>query len=116
MERKFLNGTQGPRFANFWGLIRNLSTGKVSPQYHVVYDDLFSTVTNFEGDVPRLNWEKLIRVGRETYLPDEVDLQGNDKRPPLSTEWSYEDKPNDPVEQQDNRHQNETSVDHTGRP
>ena len=31
------------------GRILNLTTGFVSPQYHVVYDDLFSTVTNAES-------------------------------------------------------------------
>jgi hypothetical protein len=30
------------------GCILNLRTGSVSPQYHVVYDDLFTTVHNGE--------------------------------------------------------------------
>ena len=28
------------------GLIRNLRSGSITPQYHVAYDDLFTTVTN----------------------------------------------------------------------
>ena len=28
------------------GLILNLRTGSITPQYHVVYEDLFTTVTN----------------------------------------------------------------------
>ena len=32
------------------GLIRNLRTGSVTPQYHVVHDYLFQTVSNAYGD------------------------------------------------------------------
>ena len=40
------------------GLIRNLRTNKVSPQFHVVYDDLFKTVHS--GDTPPDVWPDLI--------------------------------------------------------
>ena len=31
------------------GLIRNLKTGRITPQYHVVYDNWFSSVPNFSN-------------------------------------------------------------------
>jgi hypothetical protein len=50
------------------GMIMNLNTGYVSPQYHVVYDDLFSTVTTTGSqqdivhgrDFDPAQWEMLI--------------------------------------------------------
>ena len=34
------------RHSSTVGLIRNITTGSVTPQYHVVYDDLFQTLRN----------------------------------------------------------------------
>ena len=48
----------------------------MSSQYHVLYDDLFSTVPNAEhGGAPeptqdRNFWLKLLETGVESYLPD----------------------------------------------
>lgn len=41
------------------GLIRNLTTMRVSPQYHVVYDPQFTTTYSSEEDPPN-EWEKMI--------------------------------------------------------
>ena len=40
------------------GLIRNLKTGSISPQFHVVYDNWFETVTS--GDVEPSEWKDLV--------------------------------------------------------
>ena len=52
------------------GLIKNLHTVSVSPQYHVVYNDLFTTVTNSgEDGIPvqqqSKHWENLIQKIRK---------------------------------------------------
>ena len=70
------------------GLILNLRTGYISTQYHVVFDDLFTSVPNsnhgglfnancFDAD----KWSKLVQAGLEHSVdPDDPDP------PPLSDE------------------------------
>ena len=59
------------------GQILNLNTGAVSPQFHVVYDDLFSTVPNAELATPYIadfddaTWRKLVETGHDRRLEDE---------------------------------------------
>jgi hypothetical protein len=63
------------------GLILNIATGHVSPQYHVVHDEKFSTVTS-----TRLQVEAM-KVDRGTFtLEDCNDLVvcGYDRLPALS--------------------------------
>ncbi|MGH7974323.1 MAG: hypothetical protein ACREBR_02260, partial [bacterium] len=62
------------------GEILNLKTGSISPQYHVVYDDWFSTVYSSEDVVPP-NWEDLIMFHRENVLPPGIS------GPPLANDW-----------------------------
>jgi hypothetical protein len=63
------------------GIIRNLRTGHISPQFHVVYDDRFETVAR-EDDVldPQL-WNDLFHEQR-VYYPEDGDVP-----PDLSDEW-----------------------------
>jgi hypothetical protein len=77
------------------GCILNLNTGWVSPQYHVVYDDLFTTVPNAESggllDLPNFNvlsWNQLIESGLERHVDDiEYDRQGQRLLPELHDDW-----------------------------
>ena len=61
------------------GLIRNLQTGFVSPQFHVVYDDFFHTIPhdghNLE-ETPDI-WNELLQTSTERYTPDwdEADFE-----------------------------------------
>ena len=53
-------------------LIFNPRTGRVSPQFHCVFDDDFTTVPYMEkGEVPP-NWEDLCRNSYESAEDDEV--------------------------------------------
>ena len=69
--------------------ILNLKTGHISPQYHVVYDNLFTTVPNAESgglfntdEFDQATWERLVQSSLERYAdPDETTL------PPLDPEW-----------------------------
>ncbi|KAG7349585.1 reverse transcriptase RNA-dependent DNA polymerase [Nitzschia inconspicua] len=64
-----------PSHSSTIGRILNLRTGRISPQYHVVYDDLFSTVPNAETGGVENNmpfnsdsWSKIVETGLEKYL------------------------------------------------
>lgn len=59
-----------PEHSSTIGNVLNLQTGHVSPQCHVVHDDLFSTVPNAkcggildEEQFQLENWHKLVRSG-----------------------------------------------------
>ena len=64
------------RHAGSVGLIRNLSTGKVSPQYHVVYDNHFTTVdsvTNMDNIPVPDGFHELLQTSVETVThPDDI--------------------------------------------
>ena len=51
---------RSPSHARNVALILNIQTGLVSPQYHVVFDDSFSTVQYLDSSTPPPNWTKLI--------------------------------------------------------
>lgn len=75
-------------------LVRNLHTGYVSPQYHVVFDDKFETVfhngkTSEELD---LICDSLFANSRECYAEEEYDDDGIlvYKPPPLDEVWLSE--------------------------
>jgi hypothetical protein len=68
-----------PYHAQTVALILNLSTGHVSPQYHVVYGDDFTTVGSLKlGTVPT-NWSELCESSRD--LVTDVPFQ-------LSPDWT----------------------------
>ena len=55
-------------------LVLNPKTGLVSPQFHVVFDDDFTTVPHLrKGTVPP-NWEKLVTGSREKSTTEHYDL------------------------------------------
>jgi hypothetical protein len=65
---------QSPQHARSVALVLSLSTGNVSPQYHVQFDDLFETVTKEnEQYLPKSEWQykthfvkKSYRISRDT--------------------------------------------------
>ncbi|CAJ1952569.1 unnamed protein product [Cylindrotheca closterium] len=76
----------------------NLQTGYVSPQYHVVIDDLFTTVPNADqgglfdvAEFDATTWKNLLETGYEKHLDKEGLASGNrsDRRnpPTLANEW-----------------------------
>ena len=68
-------------------LIRNLSTGYLSPQFHVVHDDWFETCYSSADQIPP-QWEDLCIFDRLETSFDQFDKDG--KRippPPLADEW-----------------------------
>jgi hypothetical protein len=84
-----------PKHSTVVGRILNLRTGSISPQFHVVYDDLFSSVPNAEaGGVLELeqfreaSWRTILESGHERILYREFGPDGRLIPPPsLSDEW-----------------------------
>ena len=54
-----------PFHAGSVALVLNPTTGRVSPQYHVVFDDDFSTVPYMEAGTIPPNWEDLVTYSTE---------------------------------------------------
>jgi len=49
-----------PLYASNVGMIRNLNTGYVSPQFHMIHDDFFETMHSDEGSLPSAKvWKHL---------------------------------------------------------
>jgi hypothetical protein len=71
--------------------IRHLRMGFVSPQYHVVFDDLFKTVFSSGTDNVLVNsiCDNLYRTSCEIYATDKYDADNNlvYKPPPLDEVW-----------------------------
>ena len=78
-----------PHHSSTVGIVQNLRTGNVTPQYHVVYDDNFYTVASFNN--MKINdlssespfWSELVRLQSENYL-DDIHMGDIDELPELS--------------------------------
>ena len=79
--------------------VRNLSTGFVSPQFHVVFDDLFQTVSSSGDNDPVIDaiCNNLFDTNQEVYAEDEFDADGNlvYRPPPLDEVWLDESEKRD---------------------
>jgi len=97
--RQFLGMSK--QHASTIGLICNLTTGSVTLQYHIVYNELFTTVTSraeFDEQQPA-NWIDLLTYSRD-YAQDDVEWAamghaGKERvkqyfsKPCLLTEWQH---------------------------
>ena len=72
---------RSPSHAGNVALVLNLQSGLVSPQYHIVVDDEFTTVKYLDSATPPPNWNELVRKHKESS----TDF-GNDQ---LNLEWLY---------------------------
>ena len=93
MDKSFQNGVHRKKCGQFLGfssehltqigLIWNLQTGSITPQYHIAFDDLFTTVTNnsFNGTSQEqliANWKEIIQTNSEQFWDvDEGDNENN---------------------------------------
>ena len=75
-------------------MVRNLHTGHVSPQYHVVFDDKFETIFNMGAPEEQFDTlcNDLFENSRDWYTEEEYDGDGNliYKPPPLDEVWLSE--------------------------
>ena len=55
-------------------LILNPATGHISPQFHVVFDDGFSTIEALQKGYKPENWEFLYDTSKEVAGDDDMQL------------------------------------------
>lgn len=74
-----------PKHSSDVPLIRNLQTGSISPQYHVMFDDMFSTVVliSITEDAP-LFWQDLLLNSHQQVSMDD---EGPNKQIYLDDDW-----------------------------
>jgi hypothetical protein len=79
------------------GLILNIATGQVSPQYHVVHDERFSTVTSTRVQAEEMNvdrgtfmlndWNDLLVCGYNRHPALEEAVENGEPLPMLGDKW-----------------------------
>ena len=84
-----------PFHAGNVALVWNPTTGRVSPQYHVVFDDDFTTVPYMEAGTLPPNWEDLVHHSCETATAEEVEL-ADSWLSAVATEGANDDQLSDP--------------------
>ena len=91
------------------GLVQNLTTMRVSPQYHVVYDTTFSMTLATE-EHPPANWIDLVMYSRhrcemEFDMDDSEEAVSSNKPPPfiLHNEWLTEEEWRDRREEEERK-------------
>ena len=80
-----------PSHAGNVALVLNLQTGHISPQYHLVFDDGFSTVDALRTDTEPDNWKDLVKDHTELATEEHFEL---------AKEWT--EPKNDPFPAYDN--------------
>ncbi len=74
--------------------VRRLSTNFISPQFHVVFDDLFETVNRTGVDEPVVEsiCQDFFQLNKEFYAKEDLDEAGNIiyQSPPLHEVWLNE--------------------------
>ena len=86
--KKSLNGSHGPiaaldqstSHASSVLLVLNPNTGSITPQFHVVFDDWFATVTSKIDNLPNsYEWRKLFGNSTYQYMFDDDDVNALDQ-------------------------------------
>ena len=80
------------------GLVRNLQTGTITPQYHLVYDDFFETAFADDDEAPE-EWDQLLVFSRFQTEFDDPDYV-----PQLDDEWLSPEERHDRRLQQSRLH------------
>jgi hypothetical protein len=62
-----------PDHASSIPLVLSTTTGLVSPQFHVVFDDNFSTTSCLKDNNPPSNWSTLLTTSCEKYIDENFD-------------------------------------------
>ncbi len=62
-----------PNHASSVPLVLSTTTGLISPQFHVVYDDYFTTTKCLHGNIFPTNWPTLLSTLTTKYVDDTFD-------------------------------------------
>jgi hypothetical protein len=66
-------------------LVLNVDTGHISPQFHVIFDNKFKTVTSLAFDeLLDKQWADIFWLGHECFLDVDFDVNDQPILPPLS--------------------------------
>jgi hypothetical protein len=58
-------------------LVLNVETRKISPHFHVIFDDTFQTVHLLPSDKPiHAQWEDILKFDRECFAEMDYDENG----------------------------------------
>ncbi len=87
-ERQATYLGHSPKHAQTVPVVLNRCTGLYSPQYHVVFDDLLTTVPHTNNQSPPHNWPDLFQYHRYNVLVDEPEVAENFH---LGPQWSDTD-------------------------
>jgi hypothetical protein len=93
------------------GLISNLETGAISPQYHVVYNELFTSIHSHLADAFNSEeWNDMLSLKRLEYNIDPIDEPG-DELPPFFDEFVHATDPlTDPPVEGDTKDETKTKM------
>lgn len=72
-----INLRHSPCYAGQVALVLNLSSGLVSPQYHLVFDNKFATVPYLESSKTPPNWKDILTNSTEqtTYEQQQISFE-----------------------------------------
>ncbi len=66
-------------------LVMNVVIGKISPQFHVIFDDKFETVVSANSTMPmNEQWRNIFCLGCKCYGDVDYDATGQPILPPLT--------------------------------
>ncbi len=70
-------------------LVLNITTGKITPQFHVIFDDKFQTVASLPtGTTLRDKWLNLLKFSHDNFCDDtHIDDDGPAILPPEFNDW-----------------------------
>ena len=101
-----------PAHAGSVALVMNPKSGLVSPQFHIVFDDTFSTVPHIRAGTIPPNWEQLVKNSSELVTDQDYDLS----RTWFDGEKDPSDEPDEPAtdpqqetDVESSSHQNQSS-------
>ncbi len=73
-------------------LVMNVDTGKISPQFHVIFDDKFKMVLSMAlGDSIDDQWKLIFHLKWECFEDGDFDEDGNAILPPLTSIFQQDD-------------------------
>jgi hypothetical protein len=66
-------------------LVLNVETNKISPQFHVIFEDKFQTVNSLPTDIPiHEQWQHILQLDRECFAEMDYNKDGDPILPWLS--------------------------------
>jgi hypothetical protein len=70
----------------------NVDTGKISPQFHVIFDDEFKTVVSMNSEeLIGEQWKSFFCLKRECFEDVDYDGAGNAIQPLLTSLFQHDD-------------------------